>query len=408
MGDGPAMLELVLKKGREKSVRRRHPWVMSGAIASGEPEDGDPKTAQMGVWTGLRSASGERLGFGHYSPNSSLRVRLLAFGTEDPGEALLEERIRAAVARRASHPLLQGTNALRLVNAEADGLPGLVVDRYADVVVVKASAAGMHERLDRITAVLSEATGATHGFARADARSARREGIPVFDGPLWGGPPPELVMIDERGRELEVDVVAGQKTGFYLDQRDARDLVERLAAGRRVLDLFSYTGGFAVAAARGKASHVTLVDSSQQALVSAERNLARNAPECDHAVIKADAFEWLRDKSPEAEIEPLDLLILDPPPLARNARDVNKAARGYKDLVLHGCRRAAPGAFILVFSCSYHVGPDLFQKIVFGAALDAHRSVQILAPLGQPADHPILVEHPEGRYLHGLLLQVID
>jgi len=410
MDHRPAMLELVLGKGRERSVLRRHPWVLSGAIARGEPEAGgkgdDGALGALGAWTAIRSARGDVLGHGHYSPRSSLRVRLLAFGPEDPGEALLETRIAEAVARRADQPLLAGTDAVRLVNAEADGLPGLVVDRYADVAVIRASSAGMHVRMDRIAAAVEAATGARHGYARSDARSARREDIPISDGPLWGGLPPTPILIDERGRRLEVDVVTGQKTGFYLDQRDARDLVAQLAEGRRVLDVFSYTGGFAVAAALGKAAHVTLVDSSEPALEAARRNLERNAPACETLTVKADAFAWLREGAKGDASA--DLLILDPPPLARHAREVNKASRAYKDLLLHGFRRASKGAFVLVFTCSHHIDPDLFGKIVFGAALDAGRSVQVLRGLGQPADHPVSVDHPEGRYLHGLLLQVID
>ncbi len=400
------MLELVLKKGREKSLRRRHPWVLSGAIAQGEPKDPAARTAQQGAWTVVRSAEGDTLGHGHYSPNSTLRVRLLSFDGEDPGEDLLEKRIGEAIERREANPLLTGTNAWRLVNAEADGLPGLIVDRYADVVVVRANSIGMHVRIGRIAEYLAKHTGAGHGYARPDAHGARREGFKSTDGPLWGGAPPSPVTIDERGRRYAVDIVSGQKTGFYLDQRDARGLVQTLAAGRRVLDVFSYTGGFAVAAARGGAVYVTLVDSSESALEAAETNLAMNEPGCARTFVKADAFAWLRDTE-QGEIS-ADLIILDPPPLARNAHDVNKASRAYKDLALHGFKRAAPGAYVLIFSCSHHVGPDLFQKIVFGAALDSKRAVQILGPLGQPADHPVSLDHPEGLYLHGLLLQVID
>ena len=193
----------------------------------------------------------------------------------------------------------------------------------------------------------------------------------------------------------------GQKTGFYLDQRDARDLVEKLAPGRRTLDLFGYTGGFATAAACGGATRVTVVESSSTARALAERHLAENAPDVPAQLVSEDAFRYVR-----SEGEPFDLLIVDPPPLARHRRDVDRAARAYKDVLLHSLRRAAPGALVLTFACSHHVGPDLFRKIAFGASLDAARSVQVLKSLGPPVDHPVSLDHPEGNYLTGLLLSL--
>jgi 23S rRNA (cytosine1962-C5)-methyltransferase len=212
------------------------------------------------------------------------------------------------------------------------------------------------------------------------------------------------VWIDERGRRYGVDLVHGQKSGFYLDQRDARDLVERLARGRRVLDLFSYTGGFAVAAARGGASAVTLVDSSSAALAAAEQNLAANGPGIAAAptvrLVEEDGFRFVRQDDAG-----YDLLVLDPPPLAKRKTDVQRAARAHKDVLLFALRRAAPGAFVLAFSCSHAIDATLFRQIVFGASLDAGRSVQVLAALGAPSDHPVSIDHPEGAYLTGLLLR---
>ena len=206
------------------------------------------------------------------------------------------------------------------------------------------------------------------------------------------------VPIRERDRRFEVDVAHGQKTGFYLDQRDARDLVAQLAGGRRMLDLFSYTGGFAVAAARGGAAFVTLVDSSAPAVERATAHLAANAPECPARVHRTDAFEFVRGGG-----EPYDLLVVDPPP--RRAGDLPRASRAYKDVMSNALRWAAPGAFALVFACSHHVTPELFRKLVFGASLDAGRRVQVLRSLGAPADHPVSIDHPEGHYLTGLLLR---
>jgi 23S rRNA (cytosine1962-C5)-methyltransferase len=386
------MADVILKPGRERSVRRRHPWVLSGAVAA---VDGAP---EPGAAVRVRSSAGETLGYGHYAPASSLRVRMLTHGKEDPGEALVPERIRAALLRRQHDPLLAETDALRLVNAEGDGLPGLTVDRYADVAVLKLTSAGMAARRAPIARALREASELAVGFERADP-AARREKFAAHQGPLWGTLPRDGVWIRERGRRYRVDVEAGQKTGFYLDQRDARDLVQSLARGRRVLDAFAYTGGFAVAAALGGAARATLVESSVDALETARANLEANAARFPVDLVRADVFRWLRGADAE-----FDLLILDPPPLARARRDVARASRAYKDVLLFALRRAAPGALVLAFACSHHVGPDLFGKIAFGAALDAGRSVRVLRVLGAPADHPVSLDHPEGAYLTGLLL----
>jgi 23S rRNA (cytosine1962-C5)-methyltransferase len=246
---------------------------------------------------------------------------------------------------------------------------------------------------------LRDATGADAAWLRPDAVALRRAGVSTGDGPLFGAVPEAPVAIVERGRAFRVDVRAGQKTGFYLDQRDARDLVATLAPGRRVLDAFAYTGGFAVAALTGGAAHVTLLDSSQSALALAREHVAfaRERATC----VAGDAFEAVRAGSGD-----FDLVILDPPPLARRKADVQRAARAYKDLLLHAFAGARPGRLVLAFACSHHVGPALFQKIAFGAALDAGRQVALLRELGAPSDHPVSLAHPEGRYLSGLLLRV--
>jgi 23S rRNA (cytosine1962-C5)-methyltransferase len=325
---------------------------------------------------------------------------MLGFEKELAEEGLIAARIADAVARRAASPLLQGTDAVRLVNAEGDGLPGLVADRYADAVVVKLTTAGMLVRREEIAAALRAATGAALGFERADSVAARKEGLPVRQGALWGEPPQEPVWIRERGRRYRVDLGEGQKTGFYLDQRDSRDLVQKLAAGRRVLDLFCYTGGFGVAAACGGAQRLTLVDSSQPALAFAKENLAANAPDAKARLEQADAFEFLR-----ADDAGYDLLILDPPPMARAERDVARAARAYKDLFRSALKRSAPRAHLLVFTCSHHLGAEKLRQIVFGASLEVRRSLRVLATLGAAPDHVVSLDHPEGAYLSGLLLE---
>ncbi len=386
--------EVILKRTRDRSIRRRHPWILSGAIDRVEGVE------EPGAWVRVRSAEGEVLGYGHLSPSSALRVRMLTVGKEAPDDDLIAERIRLAVGRRAEHPLLGDTQAVRIVNAEGDGLPGLVVDRYADVVVVKFSTVGMHLRREQIAAALREATGAGVGFERADAPAARREGMPIKQGPLWGTAPDGPFEIRERDRRYRVDVIAGQKTGFYLDQRDARDLAASLAGGRRVLDLFSYSGGFSVAAALGGASAVTLVESSAPALALAEENLAANAPGLPARFVRQDVHEFLREDS-----EAYDLIVVDPPPLAKSRRDVPRASRAYKDALLYALARSAPGAYLLAFACSHNIDADLFRKIAFGAALDAGRTAQLLRVLGPPVDHPVSIDHPEGNYLTGLLMQ---
>jgi len=389
------MIDVVLAPGRDRAVRRRHPWVLSGAVARVEGE-GAP-----GDWARVVDAEGATLGFGHWSPQSQLRVRMLVFGdVAAPDDGVIAARIAASVARRAGDPLLGDTDAVRLVNAEGDGLPGLVVDRHADLLVVRLSTAGMDVRRAVVADALRGATGAAAALERPDAPAARREGIASHQGPLWGDPPKDPIAIRERSRRYWVDTGAGQKTGFYLDQRDARDLVEQIADGRRVLDLFAYTGGFSVAAAHGGARAITLVESSAEALELAARHLAPWRAERAIELARDDAFRFARN-----DTGLWDLVIVDPPPLARRSSDVPQAARAYKDVLLHALRRTAPGAYVLAFSCSHHVGPDLFRKIAFGASLDAGRPATVLRELGAPVDHPVALDHPEGRYLSGLLLR---
>lgn len=390
------MHEVVLRPGRDRSVRRRHPWLLSGSVAR------EPGEAAHAALVRVCAAEGEVLGYGDYSPHSQLRVRLVSFGKEAPPADWLETRLSAALARRAADPLLAGTDGVRLVNAEGDGLPGLVVDRYADVCVLRAATAAMAGRRAAIARWLEAAAGARTVVARDDASAARREGFAPAEGVLAGTLPDGPVEIREHGRRYEVDVLRGQKTGFYLDQRDARSRVEALAAGRRVLDLFCYTGGFAAAAARGGASALTLADSSEPALAAARRNVERNRrdPALGARVLHGDVFEAVRGLD-----ERFDLAVIDPPPLARRSADVPRAARAYKDVLLQALRLAAPGAWLLFFRCSHHVSPELLRKIAFGASLDAGRPLQVAGSFAAPTDHPVSLDHPEGDYLSGLLLR---
>jgi len=390
------MREVVLQPGRDRSVRRRHPWLLSGSVAR------EPGAVAHGELVRVRSAEGEVLGHGDYSPRSQLRVRLVAFGKDEPPADWLERRLADALARRASDPLLSGSDGIRLANAEGDGLPGLVVDRYAEVCVLRASTAAMAARRDGIVRWLEASAGARAVVARDDASAARREGFTPAEGLLAGALASGTVEIREHGRVYEVDVLRGQKTGFYLDQRDARSRVEALAEGRRVLDLFCFTGGFAAAAARGGAASLTLVDSSEPALAVARRHVERNRRSQGLAArfVHGDAFEAAR-----ALGERFDLVVVDPPPLARRSADVPRASRAYKDAFLHALRVAAPGAWLLFFRCSHHVSADLLRKIAFGASLDAGRPLQVAGEFSAPSDHPVSLDHPEGDYLSGLLLR---
>lgn len=375
------LASVVLRPGRERSVGLGHPWVLSGSVerVAGDPAPGDVVQ--------VLSAAGARLGTGDWDPVAQIRVRLFAFGKEEVDE---EDWLAGAISRalgwRAAHPLLQGTDGLRLAHAEADGLPGLTIDRYADWLAVRVGTPAMLRRAPRIAEVLIARTGARGIWLRA-------EGAP---GALLAGEvPAEPVAIDERGRRYRVDLRHGQKTGFYLDQRDARDLFARLAKGARALDLFAHTGGFARAAQDGGAAEVVAVESSEQAV----RLLEQNAPGCQ--VVQGDVNEFLRGDESR-----FDLISVDPPPFAKRKRDVDAACRAYKDLNLRALRRAADGAHLLTFSCSHHVESELFRKVVFSAAHDAGREVQLLALLGAPPDHPVSLRHPQGEYLKGLLLRV--
>ncbi len=372
---------VVLRKGRERSVALGHPWVLSGSVlrVEGNPEPGDV--------VALHDESGAVLGFGDFDPDAQIRVRITAFGKDEPEERpWLESRLGAALALRRGHPLLADTDALRLVHAEADFLPGLVIDRYADFVALRVGTPAMLRRAREVGEIVQRLTAARGAWLRSEGAAGQV---------LFGSLPDEPIEIQESGRRYAVDLKHGQKTGFYLDQRDARDLFAKLARGTRALDLFAHTGGFASAAQQGGASEVTAVESSQQAV-----ELARaNAPGCE--LVAADVNEFLR-----RERRLFDLISVDPPPFAKKKRDVPAACRAYKDLNLRAFARAAEGAHVLTFSCSHHVAPELFRKLVFSAALDAHRELQVLGELRAPPDHPVSIRHPQGEYLKGLLVRV--
>ncbi|MBF0426817.1 MAG: class I SAM-dependent methyltransferase [Magnetococcales bacterium] len=394
------MAAVVLKAGRDKSIRRRHPWIFSGAVAEvrGKPEPGES--------VAVLAAGGEQLGWGAYSPASGIPVRMWSF---DPAtqvdRTFFRERLRAAVAARANLPALCHTDAWRLVNAESDGLPGLVVDRYGEYLVVQISAAGPEHWRPVLVELLGEVVPGRGIWERSDLAIRNREGLSPRSGLMLGNQPPPVLEIHEGPVRFLVDVVGGQKTGFYLDQRENRARAGAYAADGRVLNVFSYTGGFGLVALGAGARAVTQIDAAEPALALAQRNLSLNgfAPErAEHRVGNAfDLLRRLRDQG-----ERYDLVVIDPPKFAETAAHLPKAARAYKDVNMLGCQLLRPGGVLCTFSCSGHLETTLFQKIVADAALDAGRHAVILERLGAAADHPVLLSFPEGEYLKGLICRV--
>ena len=399
-----ATAELVLKPGKERSLLRRHPWVYDTAIGrvKGSPASGET--------VAVCSHDGKWLAWAAYSPSSTLRARCWSFVEADRIDASwLAARVREAVARRA--PLAAASDALRLVFGEADGLPGLIADRYAGQLVVQFQAAGVEAHREALLDELVAATDCADVFDRSDSAGRNREGLPAAFGVARGAEPPPRIAIREHGRRSWVDVRAGHKTGYYIDQRDNRELAAGLAArarvqlGRRVaaLNCFCYTGGFSVALAAG-ADDVLSVDSSAEALALARENWQLNGlPEAAGQWQAANVFEALR--ALRAEGRSFDLIVLDPPKFAASHHHVERAARAYKDINLSALRLLAPGGYLLSFSCSGAIGIELFQKIVAGAVIDAGAEAQLLRRLAAGEDHPLRMTHPEGEYLKGLLLQ---
>ena len=394
------MSAVYLKPGREKSLLRRHPWVFSGAVerVMGAPEDG--QTVQV-----LDSAR-RFLGWGAYSSHSQMRVRIWSW---DQGEAIdaafFRRRLEAALAaRQALVPEVQ-TNAVRLVHAESDGLPGLIVDRYADTLVMQCLSSGAERWRETIADLLLELSGLENIYERSDADVRQLEGLPSRLGPLRGQAPEGPLQIFENELKFWVDITQGHKTGFYLDQRQNRLRLRQLARDREVLDCFCYTGGFALNALAGGARSVLAVDSSAEALALGRRNLELNDfPYAQVEWLEADVFQALRGLRDRGRS--FDLVALDPPKFAPTAAQVERASRAYKDINLLAFKLLRPGGLLVTFSCSGGVDAGLFQKIVAGAALDAGVDGQIVEHLHQAPDHPVALNFPEGTYLKGIIIRV--
>ncbi|MFN8475469.1 MAG: class I SAM-dependent rRNA methyltransferase [Anaerolineae bacterium] len=391
---------VVLKPGKEKPVRNFHPWVFSGAVARVEGDAAD------GAVVDVVDAKRTFLARGMLNRRSQIWVRLFSW---DPDDTLNVEFLRRRIARAQGYrarTVGHEATAYRVVFSEADGVPGLIVDRYADTLTVQISTLGLAQRRDLVVEALAAELAPRGIVERVDLDMGNREGLDaVTEGVVWGEAPPR-VEVAENGLRFAVDIVAGQKTGFYLDQRDNRRLVGRLCEGARVLNGFAYTGAFAVYAAAAGAAQIVNVDTSADALDVARQNMALNGfdrPQDEYVV--GDMFAVLRAYRERGER--FDVIILDPPKFAHTAAQVERAARGYKDINLLAFQLLKPEGYLATFSCSGAVDADLFQKIVFGASADARRFAQIAARLTQAPDHPVLLSFPESAYLKGLICRVM-
>lgn len=389
-------MPIVLKQGREKSLLRRHPWIFSGAV---HQVDG-PLVASGGI-VDLLSFDGQFLARASYSPISQIRARVWTFNDEPVDKEFFRKRIRTALDSRYSIFDSQSIDSLRLIYAESDNIPGLIVDKYDDTLVMQCLTAGAELWRDTFADLLLEETGLKNIYERSDADVRELEGLKPRLGPLRGHPP-ESLRITEYGLGFNVNFAHGHKTGFYLDQRPNRLGVREMAKDKDVLDCFCYTGGFSVNALAGGAKSVLSVDSSADALALCNENVALNNLSADHhTTLEGDVFQLLRKFRDEARS--FDLIVLDPPKFAPTAAQAEKASRGYKDINLLAFKLLRPGGFLVTFSCSGGVDTALFQKIVAGAALDAGVDAQIIEHLSQGGDHPVSLHFPEGAYLKGLV-----
>ena len=390
--------QIILKHGRDKNVRAHHPWVFSGAV---DKVKGKPR---LGETVELRAANGDLLGLGAWSPESQIQVRLWSMTEASIDRAFFIKQVQQALAYRQQLGIPQRNSGYRLLNAESDGLPGVVVDVLGDWLVMQALTAGAEYWKHTLADVLLELLPAKGVYERSDVDVRKKEGLESVTGILKGQEPPAFIDIVEEGRHYRVDVLNGHKTGFYLDQRDNRSLLQAYAADKTVLNCFSYTAGFAVAALHGGAAKAINIDASQPALDIAAQNAKLNSFQPDKMEnICGDVFKLLREYRNEGR--QFDIVVLDPPKFAENRNQLEKAARGYKDINLLGFKLLKPGGLLFTFSCSGLMESNLFQKIVADAAVDAGCDARILRKLDQATDHPTRLAFPEGYYLKGLLCQ---
>jgi 23S rRNA (cytosine1962-C5)-methyltransferase len=387
--------EMTLKNGREASLLRGHPWVFSGAIAGmkGQPSDGDVVLA--------RDSRGQALALGFFNSRTDIAFRLLIRDCEKAVDgAFWNERVQKALELR-QRLINKKTNAYRLINAEGDGCPGLIVDVYNDTQVISITTAGMEKQKQNILDALIVHLKPARIYEQSAGRSRGLEGLPESRGLVYGDDQRSAVRITENGYQFDVDFIGGQKTGFFLDQRGNREKIGELSRDMIVLNCFCYTGAFSVYAASGGAKKVVSLDISKSACAAASEHLRLNGLSVDdHPAIETDVFQYLRDLR-----ERFDLIILDPPAFAKTKRDVSKASRGYKEINMQALKHLTRGGMLATFSCSNFIEEDLFYKIVQGAARDAHADLQLLDRFSAGPDHPLALGHPEGRYLKGLLVR---
>lgn len=395
------MSTIRLKSGRERSVLKRHPWIFSGAVAEvrDDPQPGDNVEihAHDGAW--LARAS--------YSPYSRIRARIWTWQSEEVlDEALIVRRLDQAIQARSKLAEEPELDAYREVHAESDRLPGLIVDRYGPFRVLQFLSTSAEYWRDSIVSYLATRGDCEGIYERSDVDVRALEGLQPRKGSLWGKEPPADFVIRELGLGYQIDIAHGHKTGFYLDQRENRRFFRRSFQGGEVLDAFAYSGGFTLAALAEGAQHVMAIDSSGPAIELARQNTTLNQLPLDRCEwLQGDVFHELRRLRDRGR--QFDVAILDPPRFAPTASQAQKASRGYKDINLLAFKLLRPGGMLFTFSCSGGIGPDLFQKIVAGAALDAGVQASVVAWLGQPPDHPVALNFPEGRYLKGLVCRVI-
>lgn len=395
---------LILAPGKERSLQRRHPWLFSGAVAriDGSPSEGD--------LVDVADAHGHWLATGHYQQESII-CKILSFDTPVVDEAFFRQRLLSAVNYRKRLGFFddKSTNVFRMVHAEGDGLPGLVCDWYNGVLVMQAHSIGMHRLFPLFTNLFAELLapyGLVSVFDKSSATipAARQKDIvqePVIDGFIWGSEEAEQEVV-EHGIKLMVNFYEGQKTGFFIDQRENRHQVGALAAGRRVLNCFGYTGGFSLAALQGGAEYVETVDISKKAIALCNRNVERNFGDAaPHRGVVADVLDYLATSDSR-----FDLVILDPPAFAKNHRSLQQGLRGYRAINQRAMEHMPVGGLLMTFSCSQAVSAEDFQTMIFTSAANAHRSVRIVRRLPHAMDHPVSIFHPEGEYLKGLLLEV--
>jgi len=386
-----------LKKGKDESLRRRHPWVFSGALS--HADDG----VSEGDIVKVVSYDGEVMGVGHFQLGS-IAVRMLAFENIEIDDSFWNQRLALALSVRKNIGLTENTqgNTFRLVHGEGDQLPGLVIDCYGETAVIQAHSVGMHESRMSISNSLMQLDGLNikNVYYKSETTLPYKAGVETENGFLVGDNAGDIAI--ENGLRFHIDWLRGQKTGFFIDQRDNRQLLESYAKGKNVLNMFCYTGGFSVYALRGGANLVHSVDSSEKAISLTRQNVELNFPADNrHQAFCEDAFRFL-DKASEK----YDLIVLDPPAFAKHRHALHNALKGYTRLNAKGIEMVKPGGIVFTFSCSQAVSKEQFQAAVFTAALRARRNVRILHQMHQPADHPINIYHPEGEYLKGLVLYV--